>query len=225
MRGLSTRFPRARGQRTPRLRVALVVALAGAQAWLGIIAPSPIEAATRKPQKDTSKSRTAHQAPKAVRTAGHQKHLRQRRSASHRAPARVAANPHGADKLVIPQGDGSPVVALAAAFLGKPYRFGAESGAFDCSGFVRRVFARIGIDLPHSAREQFALGEHVGRSDLEPGDLVFFDTHRRSPTHVGIYVGEDKFVHAASHGGRVQVDSLTDSYYAHRYLGARRIEI
>ena len=215
MRSLSTRFPTRGRSRTSYLHFALVAALAGAHAWLGIVAPSQAHAATRKAHKGTAK---------AVRSAAHEPRSRHRRTARHSTPAHRVARVSRPDKLIIPQGDGSPVVAAAARFLGKPYRFGAESGAFDCSGFVRRVFARIGIDLPHSAREQFALGDRVRRDDLEPGDLVFFDTHRHAPTHVGIYVGDDKFVHAASHGGQVQVDSLTDTYYAHRYLGARRID-
>jgi peptidoglycan endopeptidase LytE len=115
--------------------------------------------------------------------------------------------------------------ALQRECLGRPYHFGAEGKAFDCSGFVRTVFAKLGIELPRSAREQFSQGERVGRDELEPGDLVFFHTYRRTASHVGIYVGDDKFVHAATRGGQVQVDSLNEAYYAHRYLGARRLEI
>jgi cell wall-associated NlpC family hydrolase len=135
--------------------------------------------------------------------------------------ARRAPDP---DQLVIAQGDGSPVLQSAAEFLGRPYRFGAQGAAFDCSGFVRTVFAKIGVELPHSTREQFSLGERVGRDELEPGDLVFFRTYRRTASHVGIYVGDGKFVHAATRGGQVQVDSLAEAYYARRYLGARRVE-
>jgi cell wall-associated NlpC family hydrolase len=167
---------------------------------LGAVAPLPGHAAARHPGK---RATTPHKAHHALRSA---------------------RRPRNPEKLIIPQGDGSPVVALAARFLGRPYRFGAEGGAFDCSGFVHSVFAKVGIDLPRSVREQFTRGTRVSRDDLEPGDLVFFRTYAHAPTHVGIYVGEDKFVHAASRGGRVQVDSLNESYFARRYLGARRIE-
>ncbi len=129
-------------------------------------------------------------------------------------------------KLIIPQGDGSPVLSIAAHYLGRPYQFGSEGSAFDCSGFVRTVFADMGVDLPHSAREISAFGDRVARDDLEPGDLVFFrNADHRYATHVGIYVGDDKFVHAARHGGQVQVDSLNEAYYAQHYFFARRIEI
>lgn len=128
-------------------------------------------------------------------------------------------------KLIIPEGDGSPILSIAAHYLGRPYQFGSEGNAFDCSGLVRTVFADMGVELPHSAREIATLGDRVGRDELEPGDLVFFHTSsRRYATHVGIYVGEDKFIHAASRGGQVQVDSLSEAYYAQHYFCARRIE-
>ena len=169
-------------------------------------------AATHKSSKPTKHGKSQKPAQHAARTTH-----------PHRvAVARRATDPR---KLEIPQGDGSPVLNVAAHLLGRPYRFGADGGAFDCSGFVRTVFARVGVELPHSAREQFDMGDRVARDDLEPGDLVFFQTYRRSASHVGIYVGDDKFVHAATRGGQVQVDSLNDAYYAHRYLGARRIDI
>lgn len=113
----------------------------------------------------------------------------------------------------------------AVSLLGRPYRFGAAGGrAFDCSGFVRSVFGNVGVDLPHSAREQFGHGDVVRRGDLVPGDLVFFRTYRRGASHVGIYMGEDKFIHAASRFG-VRISSLNSDYYAARYLGARRLDM
>ncbi len=128
-------------------------------------------------------------------------------------------------KLVMPEAaTDHPVLDVAQQFLGLPYRFGADGGAYDCSGFVRSVFAEVGVDLPHSARDQFGHGDFVSRSDLKPGDLVFFHTYRRDASHVGIYCGEDKFIHATSAGGRVQVDSLNQPYYTARYLGGRRID-
>ena len=126
---------------------------------------------------------------------------------------------------MLPQGDGSPVLESVARLLGRPYRFGSDDWAFDCSGLVRHVFAAADIDLPHSAQAQFARGERVDRDDLQPGDLVFFRSYRHHIAHVGIYVGDDKFVHAASRAGRVQVDSLRESYYARHYAGARRLDI
>jgi len=113
----------------------------------------------------------------------------------------------------------------AVSLLGRPYRFGAAGGrAFDCSGFVQSVFGNVGVDLPHSAREQFDHGDVVRRGELVPGDLVFFRTYRRGASHVGIYMGEDKFIHAASRFG-VRISSLNSDYYSARYLGARRLDI
>ena len=168
--------------------------------------------------RTTSKSGTVQVA------AQHQRSTHSRKAKRHHT--RVAVRHHDPAKLIIPQGDGSPVLSVAAQYLGRPYHFGAEGRAFDCSGFVRTVFADMGVDVPHSARELSTLGDRIDREELEPGDLVFFrNTRRHSASHVGIYVGDDKFVHAATRGGQVQVDSLSDSYYAQHYLCARRIEI
>ncbi|MFI5366194.1 MAG: C40 family peptidase [Candidatus Binatia bacterium] len=181
--------------------------------------------AKKHPAHNTRTAKKAATGHKPVRTAARHTPLKHTRIARKHSPLRIARRSHDPEKLIMPEGDGSPVLELAAQFLGRPYRFGSDYGAFDCSGFVRRVFLKVGVDLPHSAREQFTFGDHVSRNDLEPGDLVFFRNGRRHVTHVGIYVGDDKFVHAASHGGQVQVDSLDESYYAHHYIGARRIEI
>ena len=148
------------------------------------------------------------------------------RHAKWRSHEQVAAPYDDSSKLIIPQGDGSPVLSIAAHYLGRPYQFGSEGSAFDCSGFVRTVFADMGVELPHSAREISAFGDRVRRDELEPGDLVFFrNADHHYATHVGIYVGDDKFVHAARRGGQVQVDSLNETYYARHYFCARRIEI
>lgn len=116
-----------------------------------------------------------------------------------------------------------PWVGLALAELNRPYRFGASGPAFDCSGLVHKVLSAAGVDAPRSAREQFRLGEPVPFEELQPGDLVFFRTYRRGASHVGIYLGNGQFVHAATRVGRVMVSSLDEPYYAGRYLGARRI--
>ncbi|TBR15850.1 C40 family peptidase [Rugosibacter aromaticivorans] len=118
------------------------------------------------------------------------------------------------------------VIDKAVALLGIPYRFGGntpESG-FDCSGFVRHVFRTgFGLILPRSALEQSKAGQPVPATDLKPGDLVFFNTMRRAFSHVGIYLGNDQFVHAPHTGDRVRVDSMSDSYWMQRFNGARRV--
>jgi cell wall-associated NlpC family hydrolase len=116
------------------------------------------------------------------------------------------------------------ILDIAARHLGTPYRRGGTSDrGVDCSGFVRRVFSEVGLDLPHSARAQFSMGERIDADDLQPGDLVFFRTRRRGASHVGIYAGDRHFIHAAYLGREVRVDLLDDHYYRTRYLGARRM--
>lgn len=114
----------------------------------------------------------------------------------------------------------------ALDLVGIRYRRGgnsAESG-FDCSGFVGYVFLeQLGLKLPRTSGEISKAGEQVLRSDLEPGDLVFFNTMRRAFSHVGIYLGNNQFVHAPSTGKAVRVEDIRGSYWARRYNGARRI--
>ena len=112
------------------------------------------------------------------------------------------------------------VVAVAMAQLGKPYVFGtAGPDTFDCSGLVVYAYAAVGVQLPHSSYELWNEGVYVPRDQLEPGDLVFFD----GLGHVGIYIGNDQFIHAPHTGTVVQISSLSDSWYAANYVGARRI--
>jgi cell wall-associated NlpC family hydrolase len=109
----------------------------------------------------------------------------------------------------------------ALRFLGTPYAFGGESRAgFDCSGFVQHVFAMLGMNIPRTADAQYYAGRRI-KGSMRPGDLVFFQTYAPGPSHVGIYLGHDRFVHASSHG--VMVSSLSDAYWANRYLGAKRL--
>lgn len=117
------------------------------------------------------------------------------------------------------------LIQTALACRGAHYRRGGTSrGGFDCSGFTRYVYAKYGIPLPHSSAAQAGRGTSVSRSDLQPGDLVFFATSRRGISHVGIYIGNGNFVHAESRGQGVTVDSLGDAYYGPRYRGARRVQ-
>jgi cell wall-associated NlpC family hydrolase len=116
-------------------------------------------------------------------------------------------------------------VELAADLIGRPYLRGAEGpSAFDCSGLMQFIFAKVGIDLPRRAIDQSRVGEPVGRR-LEPGDLLFFstDTRRSLVTHVGIYEGEGVMINASSRGGRVRRDDLDDEFWADRFMFARRI--
>lgn len=119
---------------------------------------------------------------------------------------------------------GSCIVNYSYNFLGKPYVFGAAGPkAFDCSGLTQYVFAKFGISLPHYTGSQFAMGTSVSKEKLQQGDLVFFNTYG-AISHVGIYTGSGEFIHAPSSGKTVRVSSLSESYYASRYAGARRIK-
>jgi len=114
---------------------------------------------------------------------------------------------------------------VARQTIGIPYKFGSNSSkSTDCSGYVQRVFSFIGIQLPRSAREQFTRGVSVNKEDLSIGDLVFFRTYASFPSHVGIYLGNNLFVHASSFAKKVTVDSLNTSYYVKRFIGAKRLQ-
>jgi len=122
------------------------------------------------------------------------------------------------------------MVMSAMQFLGVSYRRGGNSvdEGFDCSGFTRHVFERsIGLVLPRRADEQARLAalDNVRREELKPGDLVFFNTMRRAFSHVGIYVGEGKFIHAPRAGGQVRIEDMRQAYWANRFNGARRANL
>ena len=120
----------------------------------------------------------------------------------------------------------SELEQVAFNFLSTPYRFGGTSRrGIDCSSFVQQVFREVDVNLPRSAREQFRVGTKVERDELRPGDLVFFRTYARFPSHVGIYLGENKMIHASSRSRRVVVTSLDLPYYRKRFIGAKRISL
>ena len=117
------------------------------------------------------------------------------------------------------------LVEAGFKMIGVRYRRSGESPktGFDCSGLVKNLFSKFNIDLPRSSREQFKQGEKIDRDKLEVGDLVFFSSGGPNPTHVGIYVGNNKFLHAARKARQVMVSDLNKIWYTMRYLGARRI--
>ena len=120
----------------------------------------------------------------------------------------------------------SELVVNAMGFLGVPYRRGGNSAdtGFDCSGFVRAMYEQsIGLILPRKAEQQAAATQNIARDDLKPGDLVFFNTMRRAFSHVGIYVGDNKFIHAPRSGASVRVESMNMDYWTRRFDGARRV--
>jgi cell wall-associated NlpC family hydrolase len=121
----------------------------------------------------------------------------------------------------------SELVVTAMGFLGVPYRRGgnsAEAGGFDCSGFVKAIYEQtVGLVLPRRANEQAAATQKIDKHELQPGDLVFFNTLRRTFSHVGIYIGDNKFIHSPKPGAQVRVEDMGVSYWATRFDGARRV--
>jgi len=139
----------------------------------------------------------------------------------------VDASPAVAETPDAPKGNASikdRLLRVAQRMLDVPYRFGGTTlWGLDCSGFVQKAFAFLDLGLPRTAREQFREGAKVAKADLSPGDLVFFRTYAKYPSHVGIYLGDNRFVHASSREKKVTVESLDTPYYVKRYIGAKRL--
>jgi cell wall-associated NlpC family hydrolase len=118
------------------------------------------------------------------------------------------------------------VAIYALGLIGVAYRFGGETpdGGVDCSGLVRHVFQQVtGVTLPRTAKELSRLGDQVAKQDLAPGDLVFFDTRRFAFSHVGIYLGDNRFIHAPRRGRDVEIAEFDNRYWQKHFNGARRL--
>jgi cell wall-associated NlpC family hydrolase len=170
-------------------------------------------------------ARKAHERQHPARVASSSE-SRRSRHARHIAALRRAerqARRHSRRSMV--RAPGGDLVRTAYAYRGTPYRWGGASGrGFDCSGFTSYLYHRVGVSLPHSASGQFRYGRRVDHKGLRPGDLVFFHTVHSGISHVGMYVGNGKFVHASSRrAGGVRVDTLSSGYYRNRFRGARRM--
>lgn len=125
-------------------------------------------------------------------------------------------------------GQATGLITQAMDLLGVPYRRGgnSEASGFDCSGFVRYLYENsVGQLLPRRAEEQARSTEVIDRSELKPGDLVFFNTMKRAFSHVGIYVGDGKFIHSPRAGKAVKVEDMRDAYWQKRFNGARRVPL
>jgi cell wall-associated NlpC family hydrolase len=120
--------------------------------------------------------------------------------------------------------DGYALAGTALALRGTPYRNGgSDPNGFDCSGFTQYVFAQYGVALPREVREQYRVGKSVKPENLVAGDILFFATTDPGPSHVGIAIGGDEFVHAPSTTGVVRVEHLSSTYWSPRFLGAKRL--
>jgi len=120
------------------------------------------------------------------------------------------------------------IIQVAKKYLGTTYKFGGNDliTGIDCSGYVKKVFSRFNVNLPRTARDiYYRSGESVKKSELDTGDLVFFTTYAKFPSHVGIYIGNDEFIHASSASRKVTIDSINKQYYRKRYIGAKRVQL
>ena len=118
------------------------------------------------------------------------------------------------------------ILSRAKELLGTPYGFGnKEASQTDCSGFTQQVFSQFGVSLPHSAAEQAAYGKEVDSNDLQVGDLMFYHTYKDEPSHVAIYAGDGKIIHASFKNRRVQFDDIDKGYYKQRFMYAKRLAL
>ena len=134
------------------------------------------------------------------------------------APVRASRSSDSADELI----------GSAMGLLGVAYRYGGTSAStgFDCSGFMQHIFRRsMGLNLPRTSAEQAKMGVGVSRGELQPGDMVFFRTMGRGRiSHVGLYIGNDRFIHAPRTGKRIEITSLSNKYWNTKYAFARRVK-
>jgi cell wall-associated NlpC family hydrolase len=139
----------------------------------------------------------------------------------------ASAAPAHAQSAAAKAWSGAQDVAMyALGLIGVSYKFGGSSpdGGLDCSGLVRHVFEEVtGVSLPRTAKEMSKVGAKVSAAELQPGDLVFFNTRRFAFSHVGIYLGDNRFVHAPSRGSEVRIASIDQSYWQKHFNGARRV--
>lgn len=131
----------------------------------------------------------------------------------------ISATPVGRNS-----GNSNTIRAAASRYLNIRYMLGGTgAGGIDCSGFTRMVLQQFGVSLPRTARAQYGVGNTVSRGNLQSGDLVFFNTLGRGVSHVGVYLGNGQFANANSYNGRTVIEAMTTSYWATRYIGARRV--
>jgi len=125
-----------------------------------------------------------------------------------------------------PSGIKEQLLLIAERMLDIPYMFGGNTfWGIDCSAYVQKVFGFLHVSLPRTAREQFRIGRNVRKENLSIGDLVFFRTYATFPSHVGIYLGQDQFIHASSFAKKVRIDRLDKPYFVRRFIGAKRLPL
>jgi hypothetical protein len=168
----------------------------------------------------------AHAAPPASAEEDVGRFMEQKRLVDRLEEVRVNMAGRVSDGAAHVKDRASELVMNAMGFLGVPYRRGGSSveTGFDCSGFVKAMYQQtLGLILPRRANEQAAATQKIDRRDLQPGDLVFFNTLRHAFSHVGIYIGDNKFIHSPKPGAQVRVEDMGVPYWSKRFDGARRV--
>ena len=169
---------------------------------------------------------SAHAAPPASAEEDVGRYMSEKRLVDRLEQARAIMADRMSDGAARVKTRTSELVVNAMGFLGVPYKRGGSSveTGFDCSGFVKAMYEQtLGLMLPRRANEQAAATQKIDKQDLQPGDLVFFNTLRRTFSHVGIYVGDNKFIHSPKPGAQVRVEDMAVPYWAKRFDGARRV--
>ncbi|BEU87894.1 hypothetical protein TAMA11512_13580 [Selenomonas sp. TAMA-11512] len=180
----------------------------------------PADASTTKPSTTTKEAKPAKTTTKENKTATTSKSSKKIYTIKPLPPGKtVAYNQTFFDKKSV-----SNLISTAKKYIGVPYQFGGNTPkAFDCSGYLQYVFQENGFAIPRLADDQYKLGKTTKtKKELEPGDLVFFETYEKGASHCGIYLGKDEFIHASSSKG-VRIDKLTDAYWQPRYYGGKKI--
>ena len=152
--------------------------------------------------------------------------IQQKQQQQAQATPPVAAREEPSNAEPMGRGDADELISNAMGFIGVAYRFGGTSPTgFDCSGFMQYVFRKaFAVNLPRTSAAQASVGSYVSRSELRPGDMVFFRTHGSRISHVGMYIGNDRFIHAPRTGKRIEITSLSSKYWNARYATARRVK-
>lgn len=219
--------------RTPAGTAAATTAVAGATAALVATAPAtpaPVATTNASALPPTALMGAAVGNANANASDSVARFLQQRGIVAQAQQMSPSADPAAPGLLNQVRDKASDLVLSAMNFLGVPYKRGGNSvsNGFDCSGFTRHIFEMsVGLVLPRRADEQAKLSSLVPikKEDLKPGDLVFFNTMRATFSHVGIYVGEGKFIHSPRVGGAVRVEDMREAYWAKRFTGARRADL
>jgi len=173
---------------------------------------TPIQSPTPKP--------TPKAAPKTTPKATSKATTKPTTMPSPKAPAATST----ANSNKEPSQKALAIINTAKSYLGVPYVWGGTTpDGFDCSGFIQYVFNENGITLPWVTSDQYKAGTGISKSDLIPGDLIFFETYKAGPSHVGIYLGNNQFIHASSGKGEVTISNHTSTYYAEHYIGSIRV--